>query len=346
MDEQQRPSNKKILVTGGTGFLGSYLLRYLLQNGDCTIRAIYRDYEKVNLLFPDIKEQIEWIECDILDTVGMEDALTGIDLVYHSAALISFQRKDRKKMLEVNVQGTANIVDLALHTGVKKMLYVSSIAALGRTKPGQLIHEKNQWERSPYNTNYGLSKYLGEQEAWRGFAEGLEVVVVNPAMILGSQDWDKGLARFFKMIHEGFSFYPVGGNGLVDVRDVVEMMVLLMDSNINGERYIASSETLKYQDFFTLIASALSVKAPSRKISPFVQSILWRLSWFQSALSGQPAFITKENATQASHIYYYQNDKSKSLPGFSYRSLKATIQAVAKDYQSFLEQGGQQWLKF
>ncbi len=346
MDELKRPSSKRILVTGGTGFLGSYLLRYLLQKGDATLRATYRDQNKVDLLFPDIKDQIEWIACDILDTVGMEDALKGIDEIYHSAAMISFQRKDRKKMLQTNVQGTANIVDIALQVGVKKLLYVSSIAALGRSKPGQKIDEKNQWERSPYNTNYGLSKYLGEQEAWRGFAEGLDLVVVNPAMIIGSEDWEKGLARFFKMIHDGFSFYPIGGNGMVDVRDVVEMMVILMDGDYSGERFIASANTLSYQDFFKQIAAALSIKAPNRMIRPFIQGILWRLASMQSYFSGKPAFITKENATQASHIYYYQNDKSKAIPGFSYRPLATTILEVAQDYQTYLEKGGQQWLKF
>ena len=276
MDQGHQKSSidykKKILVTGGTGFLGSYLLRFLLQEGYQNIWALHRPTSDFSWI-ADIKSRIHWIECDILDILGLEDALDGVVEIYHSAAFISFLRSERKKMLQINVEGTANLVDIALFKGVKRLLNVSSVAALGRSKPIETLNEKNQWERSPFNTYYGLSKYLAEQEAWRGFAEGLEVVVVNPSMILGSHYWDYGTANFFSMIDKGLKFYPMGGNGFVDVRDVVRLMHKLMESGISGERYIANQETLAYQELFQRIAHQLNTNAPRIKVNAFLREL-------------------------------------------------------------------------
>ena len=157
------------------------------------------------------------------------------------------------------------------------------------------MKETDKWERSPYNTQYGLSKYLAEQEAWRGFAEGLELVVVNPSIILGVHQWNNGPARFFPLLSGGFSFYPAGGSGFVDVRDVVVFMLKLMESQQNGERFILNAQTLSYQSFFQKIATAIDAKIPKIRIAPTMQQIAWRLAWVQQALTGKPSLITKEN---------------------------------------------------
>lgn len=319
--------------------VGAYLLELLVQAGYRRIRAIYRPGTQP-YTSPVIHQRIEWVECNLLDPVALEDAMQGIAQVYHCAGVISFRKKDRKEMLRVNVEGTANLVNIALFTGLSRMLHVSSVAALGRTKPGQQRDEKDHWERSPYNSFYGLSKYQGEQEAWRAQAEGLHLNVVNPSIILGAHNWQSGPGRFFPMIDQGFRFYPGGGTGLVDVRDVVRFMKMLMESSISGERFILNAGTLSYRDFFQKIATALGVRAPEIKINTFLQQIAWRLAWLNEKRTGKPSLISRETATQASYTYYYPADKSREVFNFQYRDIDQSIREMALAYRQWQQRGG------
>lgn len=339
------PNDIPVLVTGGTGMVGAYLLELLSQAGYRRIRAIYRP-GTLPYISKETSQHIEWFECDLLDPLSLEEAMQDIAQVYHCAGLISFRKKDRKEMIQVNVEGTANLVNIALHQGVRKVLHVSSVAALGRTKPGQERNEKDHWERSPYNTFYGLSKYQGEQEAWRAQAEGLSLNVVNPSIILGAHDWDSGPGRFFPMIDDGFRFYPAGGTGLVDVRDVVRFMKLLMESDITGERFILNARTLSYQDFFQKIATALDVSAPSIRINTFFQQVAWRLAWTNEKLRGKPSLISRETAAQASHTYYYPAHKSKDTFDFKYRDVDQSIREMASAYRKWQKARGYPHLSF
>jgi len=314
--------------------VGSYLLDLLLQEGYTNIRAIYRPGSQPYLSKWG-ENVVEWVACDLLDPFLLSDCTQGVTQIYHCAGVISFRKEDRQEMQAVNVEGTANLVNAALANGVQKIVYVSSVAALGRTRPGQERSEKDYWERSPYNTFYGFSKFQGEQEVWRGHAEGLQVKVVNPSIILGAHDWYSGPGRFFPLIDGGFRFYPAGGTGLVDVRDVVCFMQQLMESDINGERYILNAATLSYQDFFRKVAQALQVRAPHLKIGHFIQQIAWRMSWIGGKLSGQPSLITRETAAQASYTYHYLADKSKATFAFQYRDIDQSIQEMAPAYRNW-----------
>jgi nucleoside-diphosphate-sugar epimerase len=334
-----------ILVTGGTGLVGAYLLRWLIKEGYQNVRALYRPGADRSSTTA-INEQINWVSGDVLDIISLEDATEGVQQIYHSAAMISFNQKDRKEMLQVNVEGTANIVNVALYNRVKRLLQVSSVAAIARIKPGQTLTENNQWERSPYNTQYGLSKYLSEQEVWRGFAEGLEVVVVNPSIILGVHRWNSGPARFFPMLDRGFSFYPAGGSGFVDVRDVVQFMVQLMESGQNGERYILNAKTLSYQSFFEKIAQSIEAKVPSRRIAPNLQQLVWRLAWLQEQITGKPSLITKETAAQSSTTYFYDATKSTTLHDFQYRDLAVSVSEIGAFFKKRHQDQAQQHLPF
>jgi nucleoside-diphosphate-sugar epimerase len=324
-----------ILVTGGTGFLGSYLLRQLLQDGQIKIRALRRPSSKMDLV-ADIVDQIEWVEGDVLDIFALEDALEGIHKVYHCAAVVSFDPRDRENMQRINVEGTANVVNLCLDLGIEKLLYVSSIAALGRIKPGQTLDEKSAWQASPYNTHYGISKFLAEQEVWRGITEGLNGVIINPSIILGPSRWDEGSAKFFPMIHQGFKFYPVGNSGLVDVRDVAAMMIQLMDGPISEERFIANGADLTYQHFFTLIAQALGVVPPKIRLSAFLKNLSWRMAWLQARFSSKRPLITAETARQSALTFHFSNQKSIDTLEFQYRPIEQTIAETAKSYVASL----------
>lgn len=322
------PIGKRILVTGGTGLLGSCLLRLLLKRGYADLRALRLPGSNM-LLVRDIAPQIEWIEGDVLDLPALDEAIAGRDWVFHCAGIISFDPRKARIMRAVNVEGTANVANLCLDHQVESMLHVSSIAALGRTKPGQTISEKSKWERSPLNTNYGISKFLAEQEVWRAMEEGLHAVVINPSIILGSGDWNRGPARFFPLIDKGFPFYPLGGTDLVDVRDVARAMVALLEQGIRRERFVVSAGKMSYHQFFGRIADALQKPAPRYAVRPWMQAIAWRLAWVKSRLSDSETLVTRETIQQSALEYTYENTKLIERIGFEYTPLDQTISETA-----------------
>ena len=323
--------SKTILVTGGTGLLGSYLLRYLVRDGHQNIRAIKRENSSMALV-EDVKNKIEWIDCDILDVPLLEDVMRGVQQVYHCAGMVSYQGKDRKLMFQVNVEGTANIVNLGLDEGIEKLVHVSSIAALGRRKNLIETDEKTKWEKSERNSQYGISKYQGEQEVWRGIAEGLNAIVINPSIIMGSGFWDRGSAKFFRTISKGYPFYASGGSGFVDVRDVCRMMIEMMESEIVSQKFIANSENLSYKNAFDTIAKSIDRKPPSMPLNKFLGSLAWRVEWLRSRLTGGWAVITKETVANSFHTHIYSNQKSIDTFGFEYTPFEQTAIEVGRQF--------------
>jgi dihydroflavonol-4-reductase len=322
--------DKKILVTGATGFVGAYLVRLLLQKG-YKIRGLKRPSSTFELL-SDVHQRIEWADADVTDIIGLEDAFDGITHVCHCAASISFHPKDVEKMHKTNVEGTANIVNLCLHNHVKKLIHVSSIAALGRAKERLDLDEKCQWVQSRDNSNYGLTKHLAEQEVWRGVAEGLPAVIVSPSVIVGSRSWDKGMAGFFKKLDEGLKVCPTGQSGFVDVRDVVCFMEKMLQQDFNGERFILNADNLRHREFFGLIAKALDVSPPWIMAGPFLVQVAWRIEWIKEKILGSTPMVTKESARASVTNFMYHNEKSLSVTGFSYRPFQQTISDIAKQY--------------
>ncbi len=317
-----------ILVTGGTGFLGSYLLRKLILDGYTRIRALKRPSSDLSLV-QDIQDKIDWVETDILDVLGLEDAMKGVRQVYHCAAVVSFFPKENKLMKKINAEGTANVVNAALAENIDKMVFVSSIAAIGRNKKTTHINENVKWENSPLNTAYAKSKYLAEKEVWRGIAEGLRAVIINPSVIIGSGFWQSGSTQLFYEVWKGLKYFPQGATGFVDVRDVTDLMVKMMESDISGERFIANGANLSYKDFFSKIAKAIHKTPPSKPVTPLIQAIAWRAARIQSALTGKKPFITKETATISARSFQFDNSKSTQFFQFNYRPIEQTIQATA-----------------
>ncbi len=325
--------NKKILVTGGTGFLGSYLLRYLVQKGYNNIFAIRRSTSKMDLVKP-IEDKINWVECDILDVKGLEEVMDGVKQIYHSAAMVSFEAKHRKRMHQINIQGTANVVNLALDNNIEKLVHVSSIAALGRRKRLKVINEKTKWEKSNFNSEYATSKYLSEQEVWRGIAEGLPACIINPSIILGAGFWEEGSASFFSKINKGNKFYGVGATGFVDVRDVSRLMIEMMESDMVGEKVIANGENISYKKVFELIADSINKKRPSIALSPMLGKLAWRAEWLRAKITGSPALVTKETVENSFRTWIYENKKSIDTFHFKYTPIEQTIMETG---QLFLE---------
>lgn len=321
---------EKIFITGGTGFLGSYITRMLVKQG-FQVRAMKRASSRLDLL-EEVKNQIEWVEGDILDVPFLEDAMEGIDKVYHAAAMVAFDPRDHKKMMKINHEGTANVVNVALYRGVKKLAYVSSIAAIGRSSETPIVHEKTAWETSKLNSQYAISKYLAEQEVWRGTAEGLPAVIVNPSIIVGAGCWDDSSCRLFKQIDTGLKFYTAGATGFVDVRDVANSLIKLMESNIENQRYILNAVNKSYFNFFKLLAQFLEKEPPSIKTNAFLNGIVWRIEWLRSMITGSRPLITKETARSSAHSFQYKNDKIINTLDYQFRSIETSIKETAEAY--------------
>ena len=312
-----------ILITGATGLLGSHLLKQLA-NESQPVKALYRT------AVPDgFPENIEWIKGDVLDIVLLEEALKDVRQVYHCAGAVSFDPKNKQQLFITNVEGTTNVVNACLNTGVEKLLFVSSVAALGRMGINTAINEEIEWIEDNSSSLYGKTKYMAEMQVWRGISEGLNAVIINPTIILGAGDWNKGSTEIFKTIYNGLNYYSEGSTGFVDVLDVVCAMIELMNSNISKERFIVCGESDSYKKVFYQIATTLGIKPPHKKVTPLLAEMVWRAAAIKSAFTGKAPFITKETARTAQAKVIYDNSKLlKAFPNFKYTPLEQTVERI------------------
>lgn len=320
----------QVFLTGITGLLGREVAALLLENG-YKVRALVRDLKKVKMQHADL----EYVEGDIMDITVLGEQLAGVDFVVHTAAVVSFAPKERALMYQVNVEGTANMVNAALEAGVKKFCHLSSIAAFGRPPLDEMkkvdmvkINENQKWLSSETNSHYAISKYLGECEVWRGVAEGLPAVILNPSIILGEGPWNQSSTQLFKYVYEEKPFYPEGYLNYVDVKDVSGALLQLMESDVVGERFCVSGGMIDYKQFFDEIALRFQKKKPSFKVTSGMMGTLWRVEALKSMLTGKAPIITKETAKTAQLKIYQQNDKIRKALGFEFTPLEATLDRV------------------
>jgi dihydroflavonol-4-reductase len=322
-----------ILVTGASGLLGQHILALLAQQNTPVV-ALYNS-TKPNATF----SNVTWKSRNLLDVVATLAIMQGITKVYHCAAIVSFEAKDKGRMIANNITITENVVNAALELGIEKLIHVSSIAALGRTADlnySKLISEETHWQDSKHNSDYAVSKYLSEMEVWRGMAEGLNAAIINPGIILGEGDWNKGSSNLLQVVYDEFPWYTQGVNAWVDVQDVAKAAVLLMDSKLTEQRYIISAGNFSYKDVFTIMANALNKKPPHKKASPFMTELVWRAAAIKNLWTQKAATITKATARTAQNQSYYDSNKFLvQFPNFTYTPLSDTIHRMA---QTFLKQ--------
>jgi len=328
-------------VTGATGLLGSHVVAHLLSLNE-RVRVIHRPQsnlatlQKVLGYYLDNTEErfreIEFVQAELMDIDSLGGALEGCTYLYHCAAMVSFDPKDRERVLYDNPLMTENVVNAALAHPPRKIIYVSSVAALGRRKNQTHYDETSSWVESKHNSAYAQGKYKAELHMWRGMEEGLCAAIVNPTIILGAGTWQQGSAALFDTIAGGFPFYSTGTNGFVDARDVAAIMHQLMHSSISGERFVVVGENRSFKDTFFAIADALSVKRPFIAAQPWMTEIVWRLEKIKQLWGGKPA-VTRETARAARETYFYQNDKIKAALGFEFRALDDSIRDFARLYQ-------------
>lgn len=322
-------------VTGGSGLLGGYLLRKLLQTGQ-QVTALYRNRYPVLLSKEEIN-QINWVKGDIFDSALLAEILQNEKEVYHCAGLVSFNPARKKDLIRVNVEGTATVVNACIEAGVQKLIHVSSVSALGRKRDGMMVTEDSSWSEENNLSHYGKSKYLAELEVWRGVAEGLNAAIVNPVIILGVGDWNDSSAATFKNAYNEFPWYTEGISGFVDAADVAEAMFRLMKSDVSGERFVLSAENKPFRDVFNLMAKNFGKKPPHRKVSPWMASVVWRLEKIKSMIKREEPLLTKETAETAQMKVYFDGSKiEKSLPDFKYKKIEDSIKMACDQYNNWV----------
>ena len=330
-----------ILVTGGTGLVGSHLLYKLLLT-EKKVRAIYRRAHKLEVVkhvfsyysenWDALFNKIEWVEADITDIPKLQDAFVGIKQVYHCAAFISFEPDKYRTLRKINIEGTANIVNLCISQGISKLCYVSSIAAIGQAnKPEELINENTPWNPEADNSVYAITKYGAEMEVWRGTQEGLDAIVVNPGIILGPGFWRSGgSGSLFRQIYKGLPYYTSGGSAYVDVNDVVDTMIQLMHSALKNEAYILIAENLLFKDFNKLTAKALNVSKKQNLIKPWQLDILWRLDWLKHKIFGKRRQLSKQLAKTITTVTRHDNSKIKTALDYKFTPIEVSIKKVSE----------------
>jgi dihydroflavonol-4-reductase len=331
-----------LVVTGANGFLGSYVVCALLQRG-FEVRALRREGAGMSE-FNDIagsqlkggldnyKDKLTWVEADLNDIQSLDEAFEGATFVFHCAAMISFDR-EYERMLKVNAEGTANVVNACLKAGVKKLVYASSTAALGRTDEQKLITEETQWSDDDNNTEYARTKHLAELEVWRGMEEGLEAVIVNPGIILGAGKWDKGSCRLFDNVYKGFRFYTKGVNGFVGAADVARAMIELAESAVSGERFLLVAENRSYEDIFKMMATCFGKPAPNIEIkrshAKWLGWLLVPYKWIN-----RDSTVTAETLKTSVKEHRYESRKIQDAIGFKFTPVEEVIKEACVAYKN------------
>ncbi|MDO5970656.1 NAD-dependent epimerase/dehydratase family protein [Flavivirga aquimarina] len=330
-----------ILVTGSTGLVGSHLL-YKLVSSNEKVRAIYRAEKKLANVksvfatytsnYESLFKTIEWVKADLLDIPALSEAFIGITHVYHCAAFVSFEPDKYQILRKTNIEGTANIVNLCLSNAVNKLCYVSSVATLGNAINNEDITEDTIWNPEDDNSVYAITKYGAEMEVWRATQEGLNVVIVNPGVILGAGIWRYGTGSFFKKAHKGFKYYTSGTIPLIAIEDVVSIMITLIKSDILNERFVLVAENWTYKQFLQALAKSVHAKPPEKLASSWLLKLVWKLDWLKTKLTGKRRQLTKHIARSLSTETKYNSNKIKSVLNYKFKPIDKTIDTIGDFY--------------
>ncbi|MFN5620591.1 MAG: NAD-dependent epimerase/dehydratase family protein [Flavobacteriales bacterium] len=328
------------LITGATGMLGTHLMIELLKRGE-QVRALKRstsDITMVQRVFDFYQSphfsRIEWVEGDVLDIYSLMDAMAGCSRVFHCAAIVSYHPSERQTMYDINIEGTENVINIALQQGGVKVGFVSSIAAIGKAKNNDTVDEESEWVDGDFNTHYAITKQRSEMEFWRGIHEGIDGVAFNCGVIIGPGDFKRSSPSLFQKIGEGMRFYPPGGTGFISAEDCARIIVELTLSTINAERYILVSENLSMKDMFQTTAKALNVRIPSIEATPGMMQLARYAEALREMLGGRKALVTRETVRNAAVRFYYNNEKLRSVYTAPFMPINEAIQRTAAFFKS------------
>jgi len=311
-------------ITGCNGLVGSYIARKLLDQGE-EVSALRREKSSLDQV-KDIENDIQWYEGDILDVLSIEKPIEKADFVIHCAGMVSFLPKDFHLMYKVNVEGTANIVNTCLKIGGKKLLYISSVAALGVDAKQDIVDESQKWDNSGMNTKYGLTKFMGEEEVWRGNAEGLDVIVVNPSVVLGRGEWGRSSLALLEFASKSPIFYPEGNINFIDARDLADIIYQLIEGGHFNEKYIVSAGNISFKDMLFKLTAAMGKKPPKFKINAILASLALVGDKFVAMFTSNSQKLSKELIRNGKRKTLFSNKKINDRLGFTFRKLEDTIE--------------------
>lgn len=312
----------KIFITGATGLFGSYLVKKFATLGD--VHSLRRAHSDLRLL-GEFAEKVTWHEGDINDVVSLEEALKSSDLVIHAAGMVSFDPKDQKLLMDINSTGTSNLVNTMLELGIKKIIHVSSVAALGRNPEATILDENHKWIDSELNTPYAISKYSADLEIWRGVQEGLEAIVVHPSILLGKISDDRSSTRIYNYVLEENSFFPTGSVNYIDVRDAADQVWQLYDKSAWNQNFILNAESIPYRVFFEEMAKAFGKKAPAKPVKGWMLNMALFFNWFANKLGNTKNPLNKQTAMLSQLKVHMDNSKINNLISPNYRTLQETL---------------------
>ena len=326
-------------VTGATGLIGSHLVLRLAEegipvsalfrneNGKSEVFNLFQFYGKENLF-----SQVQWVKGDVEDADDMFDLTEGMHTVFHCAAIVSYHRKEATRMLEVNINGTKNVVNACIENEVKHLIHVSSISALGDSK-GEVIDEETPRDFNDYHSNYSKGKYLSEQEVWRGIQEGLNATILNPGVIFGPNNCTRSSGTMIARIEKGLPALPAGGSGIVSVLDVVEVMIRAAKQAPTNERYILCAENIRMSELFTKIADALHVKIGKNIAKKWQIKLVFYMEALVEIFTGKRATITREIIRNYDEVKQFDGSKATRAFGFEYRNTFSSIEDTIRYYK-------------
>jgi nucleoside-diphosphate-sugar epimerase len=327
-----------ILVTGATGLVGGNLLWQLLQENNrvAAIRRTSSNLKPLRTIFSfycsnpdDYLDRIDWKIADVLDPDSIQIAMKNCTIVYHCAAVVSLAGS-ADTLINTNVAGTRNVVQAAIDNHIQKLCFVSSIAACGNSTEGEPIHENCAWNDTAYRSPYSRSKYYSEQEVWKGIDRGLNAIIVNPGVILGVSGTSNGSSQLFAQVRKGLPFYTNGGTGYIDVKDVVKIMIQLVQSEIMNERFVLVSENCSNREILNRMADGFRKRRPVIGIGKklfgtlgFVAEVLGKLFHFNPK-------IDRSIARTATKREYYSSEKIVTAIGFRFKPIEQCIREICE----------------
>jgi len=326
-------------VTGATGLIGSHLVLRLIdenipvtalfrnEKGKSDVYDLFQFYGKENLF-----SKVEWVQGDVEDADDMYDLTEGMHTVFHCAAIVSYHKKEASRMLEVNINGTKNVVNSCIENNVKHLIHISSISALGDSK-GEVIDEETSRNFNDYHSNYSKGKYLSEQEVWRGIQEGLKATIVNPGIVFGPNNCSRSSGTMIARIDKGLPALPAGGSGIVSVLDVVEVMFLAAKKEPTNERYILCAENIRMSELFTKIADALRVKIGKTIAKKWQIFLVFSIEGLVEFFTGKRATITREIIRNYDEVKQFDGSKACRTFGFEYRNTFSSIEDTIRYYK-------------
>lgn len=316
---------RRIFITGATGLLGREILQEFLQKG-YQIIALKREKSDIS----NFHGNIEWITGDLEYFDTYAEVFSKVDLVIHAAGKVGFHPHRGRQIIHFNTNTTKDIVNACLEHRCE-LIFVSSVAALGQSKNG-FTSEQDDFDLNALHNDYDYSKYFSEMEVWRGIAEGLKAIMINPSIILGiPARWHESSGTFWKQIRGGFSYYPQGSTGFVDARDVAFATRKLYENQSFGERFIINSENRSYEDFLKSIHQSFGRNSNMKAVPKWISSIAWRLSSIGRLVGLKPVYSKALHKTINSH-QAFSNQKIKETIDIKFRKLEESVNWVSEQY--------------